>query len=190
MNVIKTNYNNAFVKKPKVISPSFSAFRDIHVNEDESITKRIILTIYNNMAKEPFFTDYHIYVYINNELFCSCNKRSNNIIIIEEDQIENILTPTITITGYYINENGYEVPFDPVEAYLVYGAICSTKIKCSNRIKVTHINQAYLNVEDNLLYEDIEFTIPVELDIDKIYLDKLSNSLYKWNSERECYILI
>jgi len=193
MNVIKTNYNNAYIKKPTAPSPSFFAYKHVSTEEDESLTKEIKLFINDNLKDEPFFSDYTFIIYVNGTLYTTISKTNEKIITIKNVDFNETPSVAITIEGYYVTDTNHQEEFKPISFQVFNELVCSNSVFCSNRITVSDVYPGYFNPNDNLMYQTYYngiYSTQLEGVDGHRYIDLLTNRFYKWNSEQECYILI
>ena len=215
MNVIKVNFDNAYIKRPKKIEPSVQAYKYIKVESNFSY-KVLRLTIYTNIEQEPFYTDFVFDVYINNVLVSRITKDSRkegNAFIIEftDRTLFTADSLAITIDGEYKNEQGYTYSVN--SKYKIYNyPVCSDDIFCSEYTYVSdYINGSnifgFYNEDDGKFYYDknasmdnfgvITYTYsdqfhPELIDIDwneKTFIDISNNKHYKWDSTQNQFIL-
>ena len=215
MNVIKVNFDNAYIKRPKKIKPSVQAYKYIKIENTHSY-KVLRLTIYTNIEEEPFYTDFVFDVYINNVLVSRITKDSHkegNAFIIEftDRTLFTADSLAITIDGEYTNEQGYTYSINTKNKIYNY-PVCSDDIYCSEYTYVSdYINGSnifgFYNEDDEKFYYDknasmdnfgvITYTYsdqfhPELIDIDwneKTFIDISNNKHYKWDSTQNQFIL-
>ena len=146
LHVVKSNYNNAYVKIPKRIVPSFFIFAlpDFD-NEGE---KKFYIEIENKLDEEPYYDDYNFEIYLNDILVSYATKQGGNIVEIDTSYYEDNLgldgettQLTVTIKGYYKKNNIKVYEFDPRIESAELTPIISEEIVCSDILYVDDIVQ-------------------------------------------------
>lgn len=131
MNIIKVNYNNAYVKLPKEISPSLKFY--VGTKDGE---KCLFLNFVDNLSGEPLYTKYHFDIYINNILVAYVTEESQKHYEIESEVIEDNKKIRIDVKGYYFNDNGLKHDIGVLYFIISTSPICSESLVCSENIYV------------------------------------------------------
>ncbi len=215
MNVIKVNYDNAYIKQPRKINPRVLLFK-YNVYENNKLNKILRIEIIPFADDEPFYTDFVFDLFLNNIIVARISKNSVNengryIVEFRDRTLFSVEDLMLKITGEYFNESGYTQPAYYERKVYTYPR-CSEDIVCSEHIHVSdYINGTYIygfyNEQDGKFYYDKEVHInplgqetyiysdpfypEIVADVlaNKIFVDVSNNNQYKWNSENNSYIL-
>lgn len=189
MKLIKINYNNLAVKKPKELTPEIFMFRRVFLNDDGTCERKIFLKKFDGRFDlEPYYTNIFAEFSINDILLFYADK------YLKETSLSNVLDKEplslkVDINGYYINEvYNFKNKFSVIKN-LDITPICSNEFFCTEEdLYADTYHEGYL-FENNFYYNE-GHTINIEVkDQEKCY-DKNSESFFIYNAKENKYIEI
>lgn len=145
MNVIKVNYNNAFVRKPANLYPYVYCYREAHREDDNWVTKKLFIRIDDRLDVEPFFTNYLFEIYVEGTLVAYMDISSNKIIELEDSELYDKRSFFVDIKGYYYNDMGHRFDMNTIRRIVQIVPICSQQILCSEHIFCDDIIEGYFH---------------------------------------------
>lgn len=131
MNIIKVNYNNAYIKIPKKIFP----YLRFYVGRKDG-EKYLFLSFVDNLASEPIYNRYQFDIYINDIFVAYVNETSNKHFDITNEVIGDNKQIRVDVHGCYYNDFGVKQDIDTVSFLLSTYPICSRSLLCSRNICV------------------------------------------------------
>lgn len=180
MNVIKVNYNNLYVRKPKSIHPFFFCYKKLGFNGE---TNKVIIVIQNMMFSEPYFNNFVFTVRINEDIIKYIDLNSNNKIIVEDENYSSIKGLYVSISGFYTKDGKHKYEFNPIISEVKTFPYCSDYTLCSEDLFVGQFEEGYLI--DNKFYltkvSDTIYTDEVEYDENIYYYDINYNKIYTYD---------
>lgn len=183
MKLIKINYNNLAVRKPKNLTPEFFIFRRVFLNDNGTCERKIFLKKINGRFDlEPYYTNVFAEFSINNILLFYADKHSEEINFYNILDKETLLLK-IDINGYYINEVfNFKNKFSIIKN-LPITPVCCDELYCTEEdLYVDTYHEGYLF--ENKFYYNEEHTIEIEVkDQEKCY-DKESKSFFIYNDNK------
>jgi len=128
MIAIKTNYNNAFVKKPYKITPSVRFFKTT-----ENGIRYLYFNFNSNIPVDSDYENYFFEIYINDEFITTITKSSEQPFKYTDDSLFYERQFVVKISGYYINSAGKKYTF--VKEETINNAVyCGENIACSENL--------------------------------------------------------
>lgn len=131
MNIIKVNYNNAYVKVPKTISPYFKCYLGRKNGE-----RYLFLNFVDNLDLEPIYTKYQFDIYVDDVLVTYIDENSNKHYEVTNEVLEDKNSVNVKIKGYYYNEAGLRQDINDLTFTVYAKPVCSRRLVCSENICV------------------------------------------------------
>ena len=131
MNIIKVNYNNAYIKVPKYIEPTFKNYVGRKNGE-----KYLFLNFIDNINEEPIYNKYQFDIYVEGNFVVYINEESQKQYIITVDNIDEKENIRVDVTGYYYNNSGMKQVIKNLVFFVPVLPICSNSLVCSENICV------------------------------------------------------
>lgn len=131
MNIIKVNYNNAYIKIPKKISP----FLRFYVGRKNG-EKYLFLSFVDNLTNEPIYDKYQFDIYVNDIFVAYVNETSEKLHEVTSEVIGEDKKIRVDVKGYYYNDAGMRQDIDSLYFLVSTMPICSRSLLCSKNICV------------------------------------------------------
>lgn len=197
MKLIKINYNNLAIKKPKKIYPEFSCFRRIYLENDNIIKKIFVKNIKTNLEQEPFFSN------IFGELYITGTKSNEKILVFYVDNNTKDYTSDsflqeetkeviISLEGHYSNKvYNIKQSFEPIKQTVNVTPKCNNGLCCCDELCADETHEGYY--EDNTFYltknnETGELSTIMNANHQEKYYDKNRIKLYIYDKHSQKYI--
>lgn len=187
MNLIKVNFNNLAVKKPRQLVPYFYCYKYEDLNEDNTISKTLRIEVNDRLTEEPYYVGYAFEIYINNVLVSYITNNTNSYVEIRNFDAFSLESFNVKIKGYYIDESqikhSFETNYIEIYNYVVAkeNQVCSERVLCTDYLYgymyegnfYTTIIQDGNNTTYNGIVDPITF--------DGRYIDLNTKIVYKWD---------
>lgn len=189
MKLIKINYNNLAVKKPKTLTPGISMFRRVFLNDDGTCERKIFFKKINGRFDlEPYYTNVFAEFSIDDILMFYADRYSEGISLYSNLKKETLLL-RVDINGYYINEVfDFKNKFSIIRN-LPITPVCSEELCCSEEdLYVDTCHEGYLF--ENKFYYDKDHKIEIKVNNQEKCYDNESESFFIYNANEDKYIEI
>jgi len=195
MKAIKVNYNNAAVKKPKDLFPSFTCYRYQELDKGTPV-KKIRITIDSKIDTEPIFNYYQFNVYANDRFLGTITPGSSQVIEVKDIAELSYEYFEIGIEGFYQTFFGTKYPFVKRTVKVYNYPVVSEELVCSESIYCSDYIYGYL--VDGVFYTNrIEtngeyvYSEPIDPTLfTGSYIDIVTKYVYKWDSVGSTFVVI
>ena len=215
MNVIKVNFDNAYVKKPKQLYPNVHVYKYNKIVSG-TVVKILRLEVLPRLEEEPFYTNFVFDISLNDTPIARIKPNSyheGNKYIVEFTDRSFLLAEffIVKFDGEYNNEIGYQQLVTGWTKKIYTSPYCGEEVVCSEKTYVSeYINGTYVygffNSSDEKFYFDratsldglgnVVYTYTNEVNTDllgeviqsKIFVDASTLVEYTWNSLTDKFV--